>query len=454
MSSLPVLVLTLFLGLARTTFDCRRPNQDCLNSGTCTFTSADCICTSAYSGYDCALELAIVDQRSCTSMTCVNGGTCYDDGTGANCYCDREHYGDRCEKDRYTLSCVADLMIIGINPYSAAGYEAFVEDKQGVTGCGSQAVPNPVSTFDKIPDSWEGHYIQVEHDSAACGPSVPVVTGNRKDFDRVVVVKYSPGELIYMDDRYKVKCILENNVFVDSSVVKINVTGADSQHVVSREDVAKAVDFYLYVGDFLYNGDIVDAGAELKFLFGVQGVYTSLRVEEGEANNTVTNDAQTLKLIEGSCVHADGRPFVSGAVTPDTSNSRLLTLLIKAFHFDGNDEVIFSFRVKVCVAADNSACDPVNCTTSNGERGYGRRKRDAGNEVNLYKVVKIRGQGESSDQTSISACETSWGITTALSVVAVAIFILIFISAVLIVIIIFLISYIAAGNPRLIYRAL
>ncbi|XP_048257164.1 uncharacterized protein LOC124111456 [Haliotis rufescens] len=343
-------------------------------------------------------------------------------------------------------------MVIGINPYSTSGFEAFVEDKKGIAGCDSQPVPNPVDTFDKIPDSWEGHYIQVEHDSAGCGPSVPVITGNRKEFNRVVVVKYSPNDLTFIDDRYNVKCILDNTVPVDSSVVKMNVTGANSQHVVSREDMVKAVDFYLFVDGGFYNGDLVDAGAELKFLFGVQGVYTSMRVEEGEANNTNSNTEKTLKLIEGSCVHTDGLPFISEAVTPDHSNSRLLSLVIKAFHFDGNDEVIFSFRVRVCVAADNSACDPVNCSAPGG--GYGRRKRDAGNEVQLSKVVKIRSQGETSSQTTISGCETSWEITATVIVMAVAIVLLIVFSVALIVIVVILVSVIAAGNRRLIHRAL
>ncbi|XP_046558809.1 EGF-like domain-containing protein 1 [Haliotis rubra] len=436
----PILVLLLSLGFAHATFDCRRPNQDCLNGGNCTFTSAECSCATNYTGYDCGLESAKVDQNNCTATACVNGSTCYDDGTGAKCYCDSEHYGDMCEKDRFSLSCVADLMIIGINPYSAAGYEAFVEDKQGVTGCNSQAVPTPVNTSDKIPDSWEGHYIQVEHDSAECGPSVPVITGGKKEFDRVVVVKYSPNLLTDIDDRFNVKCILEKNVAVDSRVVMINATGVTSQHVVSREDVAKAVDFYLFVGGRQYNGDPIDVGTELQFVFGVQGVYTSLRVEEGEANNTVSNATKTLKLIEGSCMHTDGYPVIAEAVTPDSSNSKEFNLRIRAFHFDGNDELIFSFRVRVCVAADSSTCEPVNCTAPGG--GYGRRKRDVGNEVQLYKAVKIRsGAGRRHEEDSnprtipdITVCETSWQMTATFIAMAVAIFFLIVLSSSLIVI--------------------
>ncbi|XP_067652302.1 EGF-like domain-containing protein 2 [Haliotis asinina] len=434
------LVLLLSLGFAHATFDCRRPNQDCLNGGNCTFTSADCICTTEYTGYDCGLVLDKVNQNNCTATTCVSGSTCYDDGTGAKCYCDSEHYGDMCEKDRFSLTCVADLMIIGINPYSASGYEAFVEDKQGVSGCGSQAVPNPVSTFDKIPDSWEGHYIQVEHDNAACGPSVPVIIGRKKEFNRVVVVKYSPNLLTDIDDRFNVKCILENNVAVDSTVVMINVTSVNSQHVVSREDVAKAVDFYLLVGGGLYNGDPLDVGTELQFVFGVQGVYTTLRVEEGEANNTIANDTKTLKLIEASCMHTDGYPVIAEAVTPDPSNSREFTLRIRAFHFDGNDEVIFSFWVRVCVAADSSTCDPVNCTAPDGD--YGRRKREVGSEVQLFKTVKIRSGGGGRHEEDfnprtipdITMCETSWQVTISLIVMAVAIFFLIVLSSGLIVI--------------------
>ncbi|XP_048257163.1 EGF-like domain-containing protein 1 [Haliotis rufescens] len=440
MASVPILVLTLSLGLAQATYDCRRPNQACLNNGNCTFTSPNCTCTTEYSGYDCGLQLVNVDQHNCTTTTCVNGSTCYDDGTGAKCYCDSEHYGDMCEKDRFSLTCVADLMVIGINPYSTSGFEAFVEDKKGIIGCGSRRVPTTVDTFDKIPDSWEGHYIQVEHDSAACGPSVPVITGERKEFNRVVVVKYSPNLLTDIDDRYYVKCILEKNVVVDSSVVRINVPGVNSQHVVSREDIAKAVDFYLTVSGGLYKEDPVDVGTELKFTFGVQAVYTSMRVEEGEANNTISNDTKTLKLIEGSCIHSDGFPVISEAVTPDSSNKQELNLKIRAFHFDGNDEVIFSFRVRVCVAADNSACDPVNCTAPDG--GYGRRKRDAGDEVQLSKVVKIRSQGENSNPDTIpgiaaKGCETSWEMTTILIAMAVAIFFLILLSGALIVIVVF-----------------
>ncbi|XP_071093028.1 EGF-like domain-containing protein 2 [Haliotis cracherodii] len=445
MASVPILVLTLSLGLAQATYDCRRPNQACLNNGNCTFTSANCTCTPEFSGYDCGLELVNVDQRSCTISTCVNGSTCYDDGTGAKCYCDSEHYGDMCEKDRFSLTCVADLMVIGINPYSSSGFDAFVEDKKGIAGCDSQGVPNPAIKFDKIPDSWEGHYIKVEHDSAACGPSVPVITGDKKEFNRVVVVKYSPNLLTDIDDRYYVKCILEKNVVVDSRVVRINVTGVHSQHVVSRTDIAKAVDFFLVVSGDSYTGDPVDVGTELKFIFGVQGVYTSLRVEEGEANNTISNDTKTLKLIEGSCVHTDGFPVISEAVTPDSSNKQELNLKIRAFHFDGNDKVIFSFRVRVCVAADNSTCEPVNCTAPDG--GYGRRKRDAENEVQLSKVVKIRSQdggqnGENSNPDTIpgitaTGCETSWEMTTALIAMAVAIFFHILLSGALIVIVVF-----------------
>ncbi|XP_071093030.1 EGF-like domain-containing protein 2 [Haliotis cracherodii] len=447
MTCLRILVLIASIGFAHATFDCRRPNQACMNGGSCTFTSADCTCDPAYGGYDCGLTLADVDQNSCTSSTCLNGGTCFDDGVlGAKCYCDSEYYGDACEKNRFSLTCVADLMVIGINPYSASGYEAFVEDKKGIAGCDSQQVPNPVDTFDKIPDSWEGHYIQVEHDSAACGPSVPVITSGKKEFNRVVVVKYSPNMLTDIDDRYYVKCILEDNVVVDSSVVKINVNGVNSQHEVSREDIAKAVDFYLFANNVFYNGDPVDVGTELRFVFGIQGVYTSMRVEEGEANNTISNDTKTLKLIEGSCVYADGFPVISEAVTPDPSNSREFNLKIRAFHFDGNDEVIFSFRVRVCVAADNSACDPVTCTAPDG--GYGRRKRDAGNEVQLHKVVKIRSQGEgqygdnvyskpnATPGVTATGCEASWELTATLIAMAVAIFFLIVLSATLIVIVV------------------
>ncbi|XP_067652312.1 EGF-like domain-containing protein 2 [Haliotis asinina] len=446
MRNLHIVVLIASLGFADATFDCRRPNQACMNGGNCTFISADCTCDVAYGGYDCGLTLADVDQNSCTPTTCLNGGTCYDDGTGAKCYCDSEHYGNTCEKNRFSLSCVADLMIIGINPYSASGYEAFVEDKQGVTGCGSQAVPNPVSTFDKIPDTWEGHYIQVEHDSAACGPSVPMITTGRKEFDRVVVVKYSPNVLTDIDDRYHAKCILEDNVVVDSRVVKINVTGVISQHVVSRQDIAKAVDFYLLAGGGIYNGDPLDVGTELRFVFGIQGVYTSMRVEEGEANNTIANDTKTLKLIEASCVHADGYPVIAEPVTPDPSNSREFNLRIRAFHFDGNDEVIFSFRVRVCVAADNSACDPATCTAPDG--GYGRRKRDVGNEVQLFKTVKIRIGGETQSNENASpkpntipgvtptGCETSWEITATLIAMAVAIFFLIVLAVTLIIVVV------------------
>ncbi|XP_046558805.1 EGF-like domain-containing protein 2 [Haliotis rubra] len=446
---------------ADATFDCRRPNQACMNGGSCTFISADCACDPAYSGYDCGLTLADVDQNSCTPTTCLNGGTCYDDGTGAKCYCDSEHYGNTCEKNRFSLTCVADLMIIGVNPYSAAGYEAFVEDKQGVTGCDSQAVPAPVDTFDKIPDSWEGHYIQVEHDSAACGPSVPMITTGRKEFDRVVVVKYSPNVLTDIDDRYHVKCILEDNVVVESRVVKINVTGVVSQHVVSREDIAKAVDFYLLAGagGGIYNGDPLDVGTELRFVFGIQGdtgadrskvfsVSNDTKAPEADRSDegSVFNDTQTLKPIEASCVHADGYPVIAEAVTPDPSNSREFNLRIRAFHFDGNDEVIFSFRVRVCVAADNSACDPATCTAPDG--GYGRRKRDVGNDVQLYKAVKIRsGGGTQSNDNAIpkpntipgvtsTGCETSWEMTATLIAMAVAIFFLIVLAVTLIIIVV------------------
>ncbi|XP_067668640.1 EGF-like domain-containing protein 2 [Haliotis asinina] len=425
------------------TFDCRRPTQDCKSGGTCTYVSPTCTCpggaSPTHEGHDCGLLISTKGALSCvTTDPCVAGqGDCYDDGAGGMCYCSSDYYGPTCAEQRFTVTCLADRMVIGINPYGTFSGVAYIEGKRGTAACESFPVPS-VSSSDNIPDTWEGRYIEVEHTSPDCGTITPAANGGNMEYTRDVVIQYSQDYILNIDDRYTVKCVLDGSgVPVSYSIVPIDTTDLSPLNTITREDYLGPVFLALTTGGQAVTTTPVDVGAELLFTFAISPEYDSMLIISGEANNTLTVGTKTLNLITGSCMDNDAFPVTVEAAARGSggTDKRELTLKIRAFHFDGNTEVGFKFVVKVCLTANAADCDPVNCPPGSAN-GFGRRRRASSDETIVERIISIRDPRSITklDDKGVvySECSMSGKISAAMVAMAVALSILILLCIVLI----------------------
>ncbi|XP_071093027.1 EGF-like domain-containing protein 2 [Haliotis cracherodii] len=441
MRSMVVWVLLLALGLVEATFDCRRMSQACVN-GVCTLGQPLCDCqSSGFEGYDCALD----SSSKTTCSICTEGqGTCYTEGAVDKCYCGREYYGETCDRKRFDVYCTESLMVIGINPYGTFAGIAYIEGMRGTPVCESVVVPVNASDTDQLPDTWdEGRYIEVLHNSSECGSAVLVDHGNgTREFIRTAVVRYDTEMILHVDDLVTARCVMEDNVTV-AGAITLGTTHDGLNPVPIWNPLGVARLYILSNGmpitNSLANGKPVLIGEELRFVIGLEGVYTHMRIEYGEATDNRTGTNKTLVFIRNGCMTPEAMPVTKAALKPNSVNiTDHSELVLYAFRFEGSDEVLFSFDIKVCVLADADRCAPATCT--GGEMGYGRRRRDAAATTTLEQVIKIRDTASTEDDDSDPpAIETEcrpWEITLTLIVMAVALFFLLFVCVVLIVIIV------------------
>ncbi|XP_067652289.1 EGF-like domain-containing protein 2 [Haliotis asinina] len=442
MRSLVAWILLLALQPVGATFDCRRASQNCVN-GMCPLGQPLCDCqATGFEGYDCALNTSA--KINCT--TCTAGqGTCYTDGGAERCYCGKEYYGASCDRKRFDVYCTESLMVIGINPYGTFAGIAYIEGMRGMPGCQSIPVPANASQDDQLPDTWdEGGYIEVLHNSSDCGSAVTVDYGNgTMEFIRNAVIRYNTDMILHVDDFLTVRCVMENNITVTGAItLSTSHAGLNPVPVWNPLGVAR---LYIISNGFpvtnsLANGKPIVIGEELHFVIGLEGVYTHMRIEYAEATDNRTNTNKTLVLIRNGCMTPQAMPVTKTKLKPNSVNvTDHSELDLYAFRFEGSDEVLFRFDIKVCVLADADACAPATCT--DGEMGYGRRRRDATPTTTLQQVLKISDTAlTEDDDADPPANETECNpreITLTLIVMALAMFFLLIVCVVLIVVLAF-----------------
>ncbi|XP_046327126.2 EGF-like domain-containing protein 2 [Haliotis rufescens] len=356
------------------TFDCRRPNQACLNTGLCWFDSPLCKCddvTPPTQGYNCGLVTSSKGTGACVnSNPCTpSQGDCYDDGGVARCYCDADHYGQTCQEERFTVSCTPYTMVIGINPNGNFTGVAYIMGKKDIDSCHAKAVPVEASSTDRIPDTWRGHYIEVDHESTDCGDTDTTMGSDITEFSRDVVIQYSRDYIADVDDKYTVKCILDDEgTMVSTRVFSINPDVAPL-NPVNNSDTVSPVFLALTSGGTSVTDNPIDIGAELVFTFSVPHRYESMKVISGLADNTLTTGKRSLTLISDGCVHPEAYSItiqqpLRHEIGSDVDKREIIYKL-KAFLFDGNNDVIFKFNVKVCLASNDADCEPVSIVGHN-----------------------------------------------------------------------------------------
>ncbi|XP_067668662.1 EGF-like domain-containing protein 2 [Haliotis asinina] len=425
------------------TFDCRRPNQVCLNGGTCWFDSPLCNCgdtTPPTEGYNCGLVTSFKGAGACaTSDPCTTGqSTCYDDGDGtAKCYCDADHYGSSCQEKRFTVSCTPYTMVIGMNPNGNFTGVAYIQGKKDTASCHAIPVPAVSSTIDRVPDTWQGHYIELDHEGSDCGDTVTTMGSDITEFARDVVIQYSLDYIADVDDKYHVKCILDDNgTTVSTRVFSINPDVAPL-NPVNNSDTVSPVFLALTSGGLPVTDNPIDIGAELFFTFSIPTRYESMKVMSGYADNTLTTGKKSLTLISDGCVHPDAYSItVQQPLRHDLGSSvdkREIIFKLKAFLFDGNNDVIFTFIVKVCLISNDADCDPETCPISTPNT---RRRRDVTDQSTLQKVVHIRypvTKQEGDDNTPRPTCSISTRMTAVVVAMATCLFLLIVFTVILII---------------------
>ncbi|XP_071093025.1 EGF-like domain-containing protein 2 [Haliotis cracherodii] len=436
MDTLRHLGIILMVIQCQATFDCRRPSQDCKNGGTCSYVASACTCpggaSPTHEGEDCGLLIIDKGASSCiTTDPCKAGqGACYDDGSGGMCYCFSDYYGSTCDEQRFTVSCLADRMVIGLNPYGTFSGVAYIEGKRGTAACESSPVPS-ASSSDNVPDTWEGRYIEVEHTSPDCGTITATPNGVNIEYTRDVVIQYSQDYIINIDDRYTVKCVLDGSgVPVSYNIVPVNTADLSPLNTITRQDFLGPVFLALTSGGQAVSTNPIDVGAELVFTFAISPDYESMLIISGEANNTMTVGTKTLNLITGSCMDDDAFPVIVEEASRGSggTDKREINLKLRAFHFDGNTDVGFKFLVKVCLTANAADCDPANCPPGSAN-GFGRRRRAAPSETIVERIISIQDPRSITklDEKDVvySECQMSGKISAAMIAMAVALSILI-----------------------------
>ncbi|XP_067682047.1 EGF-like domain-containing protein 2 [Haliotis asinina] len=436
MTGLGLLLLILKLISADASYNCLRPNQPCLNNGTCS-DSGSCSCPSTHEGFDCGLDKAMKGAGDCpTASPCILGqGDCYDDGSGTKCYCYSNFYGLKCEEERIQILCTEDHMVIGINPYNNDNYSgmAYIEGKANSAQCRDNLISS-VNASNHIPKNWKGRYIDVEHSNVVCGAITPVQNDTRMEYTRKVVIQYNMDFLTTLDERFSITCFLPiSNISISNTISKVN-TGNMNLKTVVREDAIKPVVLYIFAdGEMVEVNSAIEVGSDLDLYFNIAGEYKSMRILSGEANNMLTNGSRTLKLIENSCVHPDAYSVVKKGPHLDTQNdSSLIILKLMAFKFVGSDSVSFRFSIKVCVAVNKADCDPVDCAAGKG-KGYGRKKRNAPDETTVEGVIKIRNPTLITERGDNKDCSLPGEVIATLTAMAVVIVILMLMSSIMLV---------------------
>ncbi|XP_046327157.2 EGF-like domain-containing protein 2 [Haliotis rufescens] len=434
MTGLSFLLLILKLISADASFNCLRPNQECLNNGTCLVTGS-CSCQPTHEGFDCGLDKAEKGAGGCgSSSPCTVGNSdCYDDGSGMKCYCYSDYYGLKCQEERIQILCTEDHMVIGFNPYNSNNYSGmtYIEGKADSPVCQDKLISG-VNASIYIPNNWAGRYLDVEHSSVVCGAITPVRNDTRMEYTRKLVVQYNKDFLTALDERFSITCFLPiANISISNSISKVN-TGNINLKTVVREDAIKPVVLYIFAdGELVEVNTPIEVGSDLLLYFNIAGEYKSMRILSGEANNMQTNGSRSLRLIENSCIHADAFSVIKKAPYLDTKNdSTLIAFKLTAFKFVGSSSVSFRFSIKVCVSINKADCEPVDCAPGKAN-GFGRKKRNAPDETTVEGVIKIRNPTLITERGDDGYCTLPDEVIATLIAMAVVIFILMVMSTAL-----------------------
>ncbi|XP_046574916.1 EGF-like domain-containing protein 2 [Haliotis rubra] len=447
MRSLTFCFVALLAHLGAASFDCRRTSQSCTAPTTCAFTSSTCDCSSATSpseGYDCGLVTAQIRAGACaTSDPCSTHGTCYDSAGTALCYCTADSYGTNCDEKRLTVACETGKMVIGVNPAGASftGH-AYVQGYRADANCNLAQVPDPTLASDSIPDTWMGYALDLDNTGTACGDVVAVNTGGKTEYTRIIVVQYESDFLTSIDDLFTAKCVFNHaGALVFSGIAKLDPTALTGNlNEISAETEFSPVSLALTSGGSpVVSTTPINVGSEIVFTFTIPTEYESMRIVTAVADNTVTADLKTLNIVTASCMDNAAYPISVEAPTRGSTGTdkREITLKLKAFHFDGNDEVGFKFTVKVCLTANDADCNPETC---NGvaASGFGRKKREASaGEKVITRFITVRdpqsfGQDGQTGLTN-SNCQITGQTTAAMVAMGIVIFTLLILCLVLIV---------------------
>ncbi|XP_071104165.1 EGF-like domain-containing protein 2 [Haliotis cracherodii] len=445
MKTLTVCVVALLAHLAAASFDCRRTSQTCTSPTTCSYAASACDCASATNpsqGHDCGLVTAQVGVGACASADpCSTGGICYDAGGTATCYCDEDTYGEFCGLNRLAVACETGKMVIGVNPAGTFTGHAYIEGKRDESSCNLAIVPTP-SPGDSIPDDWLGYALDLANTGTSCGDIVAVNTAGKTEYTRTIVVQYEADFLTNIDDLFTAKCVFNDaGALVYSGIVKLDPASLTGNlNPKSTETEFSPVGLtVMSAGTPVVSTTPIVVGSEIVFTFTIPTEYESMRIVTAVANNTVDASLKTLDVVTASCMDAAAFPIAVEAPTRGTggTDKREITLKLRAFHFDGNDQVGFKFTVKVCLTANDADCDPETC---NGvaASGFGRKKREASDDekvITRYITVRDSLAGGQDGQTGLTNndCQIPGQTTVAMVAMGIVIFTLIILCLVLIV---------------------
>ncbi|XP_046574918.1 EGF-like domain-containing protein 2 [Haliotis rubra] len=346
-------------------------------------------------------------------------------------------------KKRLTVACETGKMVIGVNPAGASftGH-AYVQGYRADANCNLAQVPDPASATDSIPDTWLGYALDLDNTGTTCGDVVGVTTGGKTEYTRTIVVQYESDFLTSIDDLFTAKCVFNlAEALVFSGIAKLDPTALTGNlNEISAETEFSPVRLQLTSGGSpVVSTTPINVGSELKFTFSVPKEYEAIRLVTAVADNTVTTDLKTLNIVTASCMDNAAYPISVEAPAWDNFgiNRREIIFKLKAFRFDGNDEVRFKFTVKVCLEANNEDCDPETC--NGGDTfGFGRKKREASaGEKSITRIITVRdprsfGQDGQTGLTN-SNCQITGQTTAAMVAMGMVIFTLLILCLVLIV---------------------
>lgn len=343
--------------------------EDCKNGGTCT--ENDCTCTGTFGGYNCGYDTALVAACTADPSPCLNGGTCYNDGTGDLCACPYGYYGNKCENETIQIKCEGNAVEYNL---------VFPMDFAGTVNLGDN--PECAMTESQDPDLNTKSYsltVDISGKETGCNMTNIETSSNPEtgatEFTAAFQVNYLPGITTFLDELYDLTCAHENvdiklsQDLANVGVVRENLTVSDFNETYSPVELTVldklgnplTADTQLFVGDIF----------QLHVYLTDDQAYNDVLLVSCTTNNTLTDtDQKTFRILEKSCPTKLSKRLTKGQEikmyektlkdgTVVQTPGKVVS--IEAFKFVDSNNIGVVCTAKVCKPDDNSCAVPTNC---------------------------------------------------------------------------------------------
>ncbi|XP_064596175.1 EGF-like domain-containing protein 2 [Liolophura sinensis] len=371
-----LLAMVLFVEGQRA-YDCRRSGTLC--EGTCLTTgnnAGNCQCGLGRIGYDCSIQGTLRTAGTCNNQNCVGTNQiCYNNGGPSDlCACTAGFTGLGCDTERVSTTCDVSTMSVTIIPLPGANFNGkiFVKNQGNVAQCQFSNPTPPSTSFTQT----------FNLNSCGITSTVQANSGNTIYAVRVVVQYSTLYETIY-DEEHVANCIHTTDGQVQGVIGVQPAASRPGQVVTGTTTVTHMEIIRASSGAEMAATETAIVGEDLELRLVLDSTqYQSLFATSCTAySSTNTANRASKVLVTGGCIGLDALNVVR---PPMTRNQTVITIPIDAFKFDNSQDLVFQCDLLVCRAGDNR-CNPVSTCGPVGT-GFGRKKRQAGNETEVETV--------------------------------------------------------------------